>query len=145
MLSEKMIGIVPAKWVNKAEWNGQRGYPEERLPYPVIMRANMGGEGHLKGLDVSVGKKTSLSTQRLLGTRKRQKRWSDVTGAKDEMILLTLSRGHLPPLFSGCCSFPPCLCLRVRERNARGCSSQNSGAITASQRSRNEREQNLPV
>lgn len=30
----------------------------------------MGGKGHLKGLNVSVGKKTSLSTQRLLGRGK---------------------------------------------------------------------------
>lgn len=42
----------------------------------------------------------------------------------------------LPPLSLDCCSFPPCLCLRVRERNARGCSSQNSGEITAARRSR---------
>lgn len=30
----------------------------------------MRGKGHLKGLNVSVGKKTSLSTQRLLGQGK---------------------------------------------------------------------------
>lgn len=67
---------------NKDEESGQRErYPEKRLPYPVVMRAHVGGEGHLKGLDVSVGKKTSLSTQRLLGTGKRQTRRSDATGA----------------------------------------------------------------
>ncbi len=42
---------------------------------------------------------------------------------------------YIHPLSSDCCSFPPCLYLHGHVLNAHGCSSQNSGEITAAQKS----------